>query len=80
MQEEIVKQRKIYFIMIDEVVNLTGYRKQEVHEICKNEILKHIAYEGSKIKTTKDIKSEDVWKNYIRNCKDYWYEKLDIII
>jgi hypothetical protein len=80
MNEEIVKQRKIYFSMIDEIVNLTGYQKQEVHEICKKEILRLHTINDKPIQTTKDIKLESIWKSYTQDCKDYWYEKLDIVL
>lgn len=80
MHEEIVKQRKIYFSMIDEVVNITGYQKQEVHQICKKEVLSRFKNDDITIETTKSINSEKIWKDYIQDCKDYWYEKLDIVL
>lgn len=75
MKEEILKQRRIYFRMIDEIVEITGYKKQEVHVICKEQVLKNFG-----ASSTTDIDTDIIWKNYIEECKEYWYEKLDIIL
>lgn len=74
--DEIIKYRKQYFAMIDEIVLTTGYTKSEVHEtMVKKEVLPLITHKSS----TKDL-ILDEWPIFIEAVREYFYEKLDIVI
>ena len=62
--------RKMYFALVDQISKYVGLEKQLVHEEIKI---------ANKIETTKGFENED-WIQHIRFMRDFYYQKLDIIL
>ena len=74
--EEIIKHRKQYFAIIDEVCRITGYSKGEIHDdMIKKEVLPQITEKT----TTKEL-ILDEWPVFIEAVKEYFYLKLDLVV
>lgn len=61
--------RNQYFAMIDECVHITGYKKQEIHELYK---------EHRTIKTTENFTPLE-WEDFIEKFKYYAYNNMGVV-
>lgn len=62
--------KKLYFFLLNEVCKYTGFQKQELHLLFKN---------NQNITTTKDF-TQIQWLEFITNFKKYVFENLDVVL
>lgn len=69
--EALFSKRSRYFKICEDLAEYTGFKKNEVHELMKEEFLT--------VDSTKDFTPDD-WDLFIANIIDYFYLKLDIVL
>lgn len=67
-----------YFKIVDEIVEVTGYKKNEIHNLIKREVLKKYFQNNEKV-STKDLK-EEYWEQFLDDVKYYFFCELDILV
>lgn len=64
-----------YFLLIDDLVIYTGYKKYELHNMFKKECLSKLTDVNSTTKLTLEQ-----WPIFIANVRSYIYTTLDVLI
>lgn len=65
----------IYFAKVTQLSQYTGYHEQDVHLILKEKVLAPIM----KLSSTQDLKTDELWEQYIKECKKLIFNELDIM-